>query len=173
MTEPSAPRSLGNYKQLLEPFDHSFEQGLAEIPDNIERSRKTITRIKKASEKGKEDINGFLKQRTGETKEVRKQFRRQKWALRFAKLEYWWAQLGRGAVYGLLRLRLFWHHYKLVLIALFAFCVLLYGVMVYSHDVIGFLQALMASLFDEAGGQAVFLGDEQIAVLVGFRGGLG
>ncbi|WP_321447882.1 hypothetical protein [uncultured Cohaesibacter sp.] len=164
MTEPSAPRALGDYKKLLEPFDHTFEQGLAEIPDNIERSRKTIARIKAASKTGKGDIKGFLAQRAGQTREVRKRFRRQKWALRLSKLRYGWARLGKRIFFTLLRLRLFWSRYKWAFIMLIAICALFYGVMAYSSDVIDFVRTLLASFSDRAGGQLASLR---------FRGGLG
>ena len=165
MTKPSDSRSLGNYKELLGSFDRSFKQGLSEIPENIDRSRESIARIKQASKKGKGQLSGFLETEARKNKEILQDFKRQKRKLWRGRMSFRWGRFSRRMLYIGLLLRLFLRRYRFVLLTLVLVATLLYGGIAYSDEVLGLARSLLSMLFGPSRDAALLLnGPSLVAV---------
>nr|WP_321460961.1 hypothetical protein [uncultured Cohaesibacter sp.] len=142
MTEPSASRSLGDYKQLLEPFDRSFEEGRAEIPDEVKRSRKAIVGMRSAARNGKQQLEHFFKARSGQGREIKRSFRQARRRRRLVKLRYHVTVLWLTVIHSVLLLRVFVMRYRPMLFILLGFLILLYGMVRYGDDLLGLIRMI-------------------------------
>nr|WP_321455709.1 hypothetical protein [uncultured Cohaesibacter sp.] len=157
MTDPAAPRSLGNFKQLLEPFDISFEQGLAEIPDNVQRSGESIARIKVAAKEGREQIDGFVKSCAGQEKAMAKDLKRYRREMKWVRNRYRLSLMALRLRSWGLELRLFWARYKNAILALIILAVLAYLLITFSDDLVRIYKDISNWLFAEDEPEQAFL----------------
>ena len=114
MTEPR--RRLGDYKRLIAPFNQSFRQGLAEIPQNLDRSQQSISRVQLVSRAGESTIDGFVCDSGSAVETVKTSagmIRRQS---RLQRLGYHFTLFKETAVWLFYSARLFWRKYRFVLL---------------------------------------------------------
>ena len=141
MPDSSPPRSLGDTARLLDPFDRTFEQGLAEIPENIDRSRQNIGRIQKASSKGKASVEGFLKTRSGLGKQSRRDLKKAHWSMRWTRLHFRLVMVARRGEFLWLKARRvwsrFWSRFWRRILVLLVAVALVYGAFAYRADISG------------------------------------
>nr|WP_321524495.1 hypothetical protein [uncultured Cohaesibacter sp.] len=137
MPDSSPPRFLGDTARLLDPFDRTFEQGGAEIPENIDRSRQNIGRIQKASSKGKASVEGFLKTRAGLGKQSRRDLKKARRSMRWTRLHFRLVMVARRGELLWLKARRVWSRFWRRILVLLVAVGLVYGAFAYRADISG------------------------------------
>ncbi|WP_316862910.1 hypothetical protein [uncultured Cohaesibacter sp.] len=131
MSDPSDRRALGDYQTLLDPFNQSLEQGKAEIPQNIERSRRSIMRILNASQRGHKTVAALREERQEIVLQAKQDFRDIRRVLIIGRLFYGRVYLKVLAVKWFFYLRLFLLRYRHALLGIVAFVLLVWFVTTY------------------------------------------
>jgi len=137
MPDPSPSRSLGDTARLLDPFERTFEQGLAEIPENIARSRQNIGRIQKASSSGKASVEGFLQTRSALGKQSRRDLKKAHRSMRWTRLHYRLVMVVRRVELLWLKARRVWSRFWRRILVLVVAVGLVYGAFAYRADISG------------------------------------